>query len=56
MPRKKTVTGRDRLIHVRLSDAIHRQLKVLVAQQGTTLQEWVAEAVTAQLKQSSTHE
>jgi hypothetical protein len=45
VPRKQTFTNRDRLIHIRLNDETHKRLKVLVAQQGTTLQDWVLSAI-----------
>ncbi|HWR84172.1 MAG TPA: toxin-antitoxin system HicB family antitoxin [Candidatus Deferrimicrobium sp.] len=51
MARKKTSADRDRLIHIRLSAEVHRRLKVHVAQQGTSLQDWVAKAIYSQLDQ-----
>ncbi len=49
MPRTKTTTDRDRLIHIRLSDDTHRRLKVLVAEQGGTIQDMVAKLIEQRL-------
>jgi hypothetical protein len=41
--------GADRLIHVRLTEDLHRSLRVHVAANDTTIQEWVAALIAREL-------
>lgn len=34
--------GKGRMVHVRLDPELHRKIRVVVATQDTTLQEWIA--------------
>lgn len=34
-------TNRERMLHIRVGPELHRALRVIVAEQDTTLQEWV---------------
>ncbi len=38
-----------RLIHIRLSEEIHKKLRMKVAELDTTMQDWVAEVVGKEL-------
>jgi predicted HicB family RNase H-like nuclease len=40
---------RARLIHVRLPEAVHRALRIQVATQDTSIQEWVASLITREV-------
>lgn len=35
------------MLHIRLDPELHRALRLIVAEQDTTLQEWVVRALTA---------
>ncbi len=50
MPRKKSSDKQDRMIHIRLTDSAHRRLRVKVAEQETTIQDWVADIIVNQLQ------
>jgi len=49
MPRKKLPEKRERMIHVRLTDELHKKLKVEVAHKGKTIQDWVVNIIEQQL-------
>lgn len=38
------------MIHIRLTDSAHRRLRVKVAEQETTIQDWVADIIVNQLQ------
>ena len=40
---------KERMVHVRLSEDLHKRLRVKVAEEDTTLQDWVATAVRREL-------
>lgn len=42
-PAKGTATGGDkgRMVHIRLDPELHRKLRLVVAAEDTTLQEWI---------------
>jgi len=46
----------DKMIHVRLSAEAHQQLRIEVAKEGMTFQDWVADAIVAKLKKKRTKE
>ncbi len=39
--------NRERMLHIRLDPDLHRALRVIVAEQDTTLQEWVVRTLAA---------
>jgi len=41
---------KEKMIHVRLSDDAHRQLRILAAESDTTIQKWVESIVTKELE------
>ena len=43
---------RGPMIHIRLDEQIHRQLRILVAQQGTTIQQLVNDLVRREVERS----
>ncbi len=45
MPKKKTPTRPTKMIHIRLTEAVHRKLKMEAAKRGVTIQEWVAKLI-----------
>jgi len=49
MPRKKLPERKERMIHVRLTDDMHKQLKIEVAEKRQTIQDWVSELIAAHL-------
>lgn len=49
MPRKKLLEKRDRMIHVRLTDDLHKRLKIEVAESRQTIQDWVTELIEGKL-------
>jgi len=51
-PKKEPAGAFDagaRLIHVRLTEAIHRALRIHVATHDTSIQDWVAELIEREL-------
>ncbi|MDX2204020.1 MAG: hypothetical protein NW223_14815 [Hyphomicrobiaceae bacterium] len=40
------------MLHIRLGSELHRALRVIVAEQDTTLQEWVVRALTAAAREA----
>lgn len=49
MTLKKDMTGM-RMVHVRLTDEIHRLLRIRVAEEDTHIQDWVARLIERELK------
>jgi len=48
---KKNNGKRDgRMIHVRLPEEVHKRLRIKVAELDTTIQDWVAAALTKELE------
>jgi len=37
------------MVHVRLTEDVHRRLRIRAAEEDTTLQDWVAEAIRKEL-------
>jgi len=50
MPRKKLPEKRERMIHVRLTDDLHKQLKIEVAEKRQTIQDWVSALIVKALR------
>ena len=38
-----------RMVHVRLTEEVHKRLRIRAAENDTTLQDWVAEAIKNEL-------
>ena len=49
MPRKKLPEKRERMIHVRLTDELHKRLKIETAKARQTIQDWVTESIEMRL-------
>lgn len=49
MPRKKSAIPKERMIHVRLTDDLHKKLKMEVAENQQTIQDWVLRLIDRQL-------
>ena len=49
MYNKNTKRPKERMVHVRLSEDLHKRLRVKVAEEDTTLQDWVAMAIKREL-------
>ncbi len=41
MPREKTTHTKPKMIHIRLSEELHQQLRIQVAKENQTIQDWV---------------
>ena len=39
----------ERMVHVRLTEELHKRLRIRAAENDTTLQDWVAEAIKNEL-------
>ena len=37
--------GKGRMVHIRVSPELHRRLRLIVAAQDTSLQEWIAQTL-----------
>lgn len=37
--------GRERMVHIRVSPELHRKLRLIVAAQDTSLQDWIAQTL-----------
>jgi len=49
MPRMKLPEKRERMIHVRLTDDLHKQLKIEVAEKRQTIQDWVSNLIESKI-------
>jgi len=45
MPREKTTHTKPKMIHIRLSEELHQKLRIQVAKQNQTIQDWVEELI-----------
>lgn len=45
----KSESDRGKLIHIRLTDEIHKALRIRVAQEEKTIQDWVVAAISKAL-------
>jgi len=41
MPREKTTLTKPKMIHIRLSEEVHQRLRIKVANENITIQDWV---------------
>ena len=51
MPKKDSMPGR--MIHIRLPEELHKQMRIRVAELDTTIQHWVAALVEKELAPSA---
>jgi predicted HicB family RNase H-like nuclease len=49
MRNDNTKRPKERMVHIRLAEELHRRLRIRAAENDTTLQEWVAEAIRNEL-------
>ena len=49
MHNNNTRWPKERMVHVRLTEEIHKRLRIRAAENDTTLQDWVAEAIKNEL-------
>lgn len=41
MPREKTTHTKPKMIHIRLTEELHQKLRIQVAKENQTIQDWV---------------
>jgi len=51
VPKKRADPQNQRKIHIRLSEEVHRRLRIRAAELDTTIQEWVAALIDKELSQ-----
>ena len=50
MPREKTTHTKPKMIHIRLSEDLHQQLRIQVAKENQTIQDWVEKLIEDNVK------
>jgi len=50
MPREKTAHTKPKMIHIRLSEELHQQLRIQVAKENQTIQDWVEQLIDKNVK------
>lgn len=45
MPKKTPPENKGRMIHIRLSEDLHKKLRVRVAEEDVTIQDWVSDLI-----------
>jgi len=50
MPREKTTQTKPKMIHIRLSEELHQQLRIQVAKENQTIQDWVEQLIDKNVK------
>lgn len=50
MPREKTTHKKPKMIHIRLSEELHQQLRIQVAKENQTIQDWVEQLIDKNVK------
>jgi len=45
MPREKTTHTKPKMIHIRLSEKLHQKLRIQVANENLTIQDWVEKLI-----------
>ena len=50
MPREKTTHTKPKMIHIRLSEELHQQLRIQVAKENQTIQDWVEQLIDKNVK------
>ena len=49
MRNDNTKRPKERIVHVRLTEELHKRLRICAAENDTTLQDWVATAIKNEL-------
>jgi predicted HicB family RNase H-like nuclease len=49
VPKSKPNPKNERMIHIRLSQDVHKRLRIRAAELDTSIQEWVAQTVIREL-------
>jgi predicted HicB family RNase H-like nuclease len=49
MSNNNTKRPKERMVHVRLREELHKRLRICAAENDTTLQDWVATAIRNEL-------
>jgi len=52
MAREKTTHTKPKMIHIRLSEKLHQKLRIQVANQNLTIQDWVEKLIEDNVKSS----
>jgi len=52
MPREKTTHTKPKMIHIRLSEELHQRLRIQVANENLTIQDWVEELIAKNVSTS----
>lgn len=52
MPREKTTHTKPKMIHIRLSEELHQKLRIQVANENLTIQDWVERLIEDNVKGS----
>lgn len=50
MPREKTTHTKPKMIHIRLSEELHQQLRIQVAKENQTIQDWAEQLIDKNVK------
>ncbi len=50
MPREKTTHTKPKMIHIRLSEKLHQRLRIQVANENLTIQDWVENPIEDNVK------
>jgi len=50
MLREKTTHTKPKMIHIRLSEELHQQLRIQVAKANQTIQDWVEQLIDKSVK------
>lgn len=50
MPREKTTHTRPKMIHIRLTEDLHQKLRIQVAKENQTIQDWVERLIDKNVK------
>ena len=53
MDHENTNQTKNRMIHIRLPENLHKRLRIRAAETDRTIQDWVVEAIRNQLKHQS---
>ncbi|WP_374754460.1 toxin-antitoxin system HicB family antitoxin [Aureimonas sp. AU12] len=55
LQKRPAAAEKARMVHIRLEPELHRTLRLIAAQQDTTLQEWISRALWTAANAVSTH-
>lgn len=50
MPREKTTHTKPKMIHIRLTEELHQKLRIQVAKENQTIQDWVEQLIDKNVK------